>query len=482
MRFLKLFFFFLSSVFFLNFCGEKKSEENSKNALIEVDNKKKVNESVYRVQDESELPECTSDLENKMYYTIEEEILRICLSDEQKLFSYEIINIQGEKGQKGDSGAQGEIGSFEESDNILPAPMFSATPSGINLILTMNPLGSSKIFYTTDESTPTVKSTVFDQGITVPCCDSVTYKAFQTHWFFPDSSIGSYTVSFLYEFGFKFGSYGSSEGKEFSEPTGIAVDSKDNIYVLDYGRSDIQKFDPNGEFQNKFGSSGDGSGEFDKPEGMVIDSNDNIYVLDSNRRDIQKFNSTRAWVATFGSLGPDEGQFISPTAIAIDNENNIYVADEERNDIQKFNSSGTHLSTFNSDGSDGGDFQDIIGIALDSDGNIYVINDYQHSVQKFNAQGKFISSFGSYGPDDGQFEYPQAIAIDKENNIYVLDSSKYTIQKFNVDGKFISRFGSFGSDNGEFIYPQEIGIDKAGSLYIYDSGRYDVQKISPIND
>lgn len=50
-----------------------------------------------------------------------------------------------------------------------------------------------------------------------------------------------------YQFVKELGSYGSEIGK-FNTPRGIAIDSKDNIYVADTYNDRIQKFDSNGNF------------------------------------------------------------------------------------------------------------------------------------------------------------------------------------------------------------------------------------------
>jgi DNA-binding beta-propeller fold protein YncE len=55
------------------------------------------------------------------------------------------------------------------------------------------------------------------------------------------------------QFLFKFGSSSAGPG-EFSNPGGVATDSKNNLIVADAGNSRIQVFDSSGEFLFKFGS------------------------------------------------------------------------------------------------------------------------------------------------------------------------------------------------------------------------------------
>ena len=53
------------------------------------------------------------------------------------------------------------------------------------------------------------------------------------------------------------------------------------MYVSDEGNDRLQKFDNNGRFVTKWGSTGSNPGQFDAPTGIAEDSLDNIYVSDS---------------------------------------------------------------------------------------------------------------------------------------------------------------------------------------------------------
>ncbi len=59
---------------------------------------------------------------------------------------------------------------------------------------------------------------------------------------------------------------------QFNIPSGIAVDSTQNIYVADSNNHRIEVFDSAGNFKFKFGSSGSGNGQFSYPFGIAVDS------------------------------------------------------------------------------------------------------------------------------------------------------------------------------------------------------------------
>jgi len=70
----------------------------------------------------------------------------------------------------------------------------------------------------------------------------------------------------------------------------IAVDSNNNIYLLDSHLKNIFKYDYNGKFIHAVGNFGQGPGEYMSPRGIFVDDRNNLYVND-NGRAIIKFSS-----------------------------------------------------------------------------------------------------------------------------------------------------------------------------------------------
>jgi tripartite motif-containing protein 71 len=98
-----------------------------------------------------------------------------------------------------------------------------------------------------------------------------------------------------------------------------------------------------GDFLYKWGSYGSGDGQFSEPWGIAVDSNENVYVVDRNNNRIQVFSNTGTFLRKWGTYGTDDGQFIGPTGIAVDSYGNVYVADTYNSRIQVFSSTGTFL-------------------------------------------------------------------------------------------------------------------------------------------
>lgn len=95
-------------------------------------------------------------------------------------------------------------------------------------------------------------------------------------------------------------------------------------------------------FVTKWGYLADG--QFSNPNGIAVDASGNVYVADSRNERIQKFNSNGTFITKWGSTGSLDGQFLSPMGISVDASGNVYVADTYNERIQKFSSNGEFIT------------------------------------------------------------------------------------------------------------------------------------------
>ena len=90
------------------------------------------------------------------------------------------------------------------------------------------------------------------------------------------------------------GSFGLGDG-QFINPSGLTVDSEDNIYVDDFGENNrIQKFDGEGNLLTKWGTPGTRDGQFINPAGLASYSSNNIHMVDAGN-DKDKAEKGKNW-------------------------------------------------------------------------------------------------------------------------------------------------------------------------------------------
>lgn len=165
----------------------------------------------------------------------------------------------------------------------------------------------------------------------------------------------------------------------------IAVDSSENVYVSgqeasgpwyarDY-RPYVRKYSASGTLLLDWGSQGSANGQFGSyPYDLAIDSNDDIYVVDITYNSVQKFDDAGQFILKIGGTGPEyngggwtDGEFINPRAIAKGASNDLYVVDNGR--IQVFNSNGGFGVSWNYDQSDSSIYAPY-SLVADSEGNV----------------------------------------------------------------------------------------------------------------
>ena len=80
-------------------------------------------------------------------------------------------------------------------------------------------------------------------------------------------------------------SFSLPTGMMFGGTSGVAINSKGNIFVIHRGPMPLMEFDPDGQFIRGFGD-----GLFDRPHGLRIDAQDNIWATDVAAHVVYKFN------------------------------------------------------------------------------------------------------------------------------------------------------------------------------------------------
>ena len=121
---------------------------------------------------------------------------------------------------------------------------------------------------------------------------------------------------------------GSGSGETTEIGYDLALDARGNVYVSEPhpfsdGNDRIQKFSPAGELLATWGGSGSRQGQLNQPTGLAIDTRGNVFVVDSGNYRIQEFASTGRYVAQWDA---PQGGFRFVSKIALDNHGDIYAS------------------------------------------------------------------------------------------------------------------------------------------------------------
>ena len=268
------------------------------------------------------------------------------------------------------------------------------------------------------------------------------------------------------------GTDGTNSAARFHDPAGVAVDTNGNVYVADEYNHIIRKVTLVGTnwvtttIAGLATHSGTNDGansdaRFYGPSGIAVDTNDNVYVADDNNHTIRKVTlvgtdwvtTTIAGLATHSGTNDganSDARFYFPMGVAVDTNGNVYVADEVNHTIRKVTLVGTNWVTTTIAGSAGNPgsvdgtngtarFNSPAGVAADSGGNLYVADEYNHIIRKVTPVGPnwVTTTIGGLalnpGSTDGTnstalFNSPYGVTVDANGKLYVADTYNDTIR------------------------------------------------------
>ena len=137
----------------------------------------------------------------------------------------------------------------------------------------------------------------------------------------------------------EFGEAGLAPG-QFDEPVGIAIDTKNRLFVADTWNQRIQSFIPDADLNYKPLQSWDVVGWYgqslDNKPYLAADSQDYIYATDPEGYRVLQFNSQGEFVRYWGDLSSGPDGFGLVGGIAVDAQDGIWVSDPGNNRIMHF--------------------------------------------------------------------------------------------------------------------------------------------------
>jgi sugar lactone lactonase YvrE len=268
---------------------------------------------------------------------------------------------------------------------------------------------------------------------------------------------------------------------QLAEPYGIAVDSKNNLYVADQKVGAIFIF--NTETREVELIKNKTHAHFVRIIGLAMDDNDRLFVSDPGLRHVLAFDAAHKAEEVI-----TEG-LVSPGSLAIDRENRLlYVSDIELDQVLVYDADTLKLKRkigttgHNHELTSPGDFAKPTGLAVDQEGNLYVADTLNNRIEIFDADGKFISAFGKSGDGPGYFARPKGVAIDGDGHIWVADGMQDRVQVFNREAQLLISFGGHGMLPGQFQGLVGIAVDKNNRVFTSEIYPGRVQQFRYVTD
>ncbi|MDE3197233.1 MAG: IPT/TIG domain-containing protein [Acidobacteriota bacterium] len=308
------------------------------------------------------------------------------------------------------------------------------------------------------------------------------------------------------------GDGGPALSAQFTNPIRVAVDSKGNLYITDYGNQSIRFVNSDTNVvssiagNDTLGYSGDGGpargSQLADPHDVAVDNQGNVYIADTLNARVRKID-TSGNISTFagtgtrgysGDGGPAANAQISlPTGLAVDKAGNLYIADFGNATVRKVDLSGNittvagiGYATFGAAAGDGGlatsaVLQQPYAVQVDTAGVIYIGDIGTSSIRRVDTKG-IIGTYVQNFPG-------QNFAVDSTGSIYFANYRDNTVEKITPNGSRLWIAGDgiagYSGDGGlaiaaQFSQPYGVAVDASGNVFVADAASAVIRELIPI--
>ena len=268
-------------------------------------------------------------------------------------------------------------------------------------------------------------------------------------------------------------------------PGRMAIDSNDDIYVIDAIKKNIVKYDVQGN------SLGTINTEV-IPLSVAINHRDQLFAGDQTTGTIYTIDSNGSKTEFYTGLS-------FPASMVFGLDNILYVIDSQEKKVVGLNDSGNVVNEFTYSS-----FTFPTGIAFDKQNNHIIVSEHGGvgedvqtcgggsmswgttgpltTIYIFDIEGTLINNFGCFGTKNGLFHRIQGITVGACGNIYAVDPYLGRVSVFDDNGNYITKFGQQGDSMGEFNLPLDIVFtaDNKAIVSSMNKGNLDVFSITNV--
>ena len=227
------------------------------------------------------------------------------------------------------------------------------------------------------------------------------------------------------------------QGWKHRDVSGVAVDSKDRVYLLTRTDTRVIVYNRDGSFIQSWGE-----GIFtDRTHCLRFAADGSLYTVDDGDHTVRRFSPEGKLLMTIGTPGV-------PSKTGYDEQ--FWGRDTYR---------GTASITHG-----GPPFNKPTGIAIGPTGDLYVSDGYANArVHRFSADGKLLQSWGEPGTGPGQFNLPHGIFVIPDGRVFVADRENERVQIFDAHGKYLTEWT-------DVRRPTDVFVDRDGLVYVSELG------------
>ncbi len=245
----------------------------------------------------------------------------------------------------------------------------------------------------------------------------------------------------------------------FSSPSGIAINSADDILVTEL-MGNIVKFSPDGQRVTLVTSM---QHDLTNLRSLALDKYDNIYCIDSKNSRILKCDKNGEDLRVCDIQQVTGAGFYGVTVV----EDEVIMCERSNSGLVVCNRDLQYIRSIKND-----IMGQLLDVAADNFDNLFVTDTTNKCVHVLSKDGMHLHSFG--GNEAKKLNIPWGICV-CGSTVYVTDTSNGSVNVYSTEGNFVTSFGRYGNKAGDFRGPYYVCVDRDEFIYVTDNSNNRIQ-------
>jgi len=238
--------------------------------------------------------------------------------------------------------------------------------------------------------------------------------------------------------------FGDSEGKfrflsEFKSdkmalPISAVETSRGTIIVSERGAQGLISYNPETGERRSILTDGFPDASSFWPTRLALDDKDNLYVVDQGNQRIYIFDGSLTYKL---HINPPEPPFTGFSAVAVAKDGNIVALEAQRGIVYLFDKEGKIIRQVSKRGDLRGETEFPVDIAVDGQGRIYVLDSHRHQIVLLDRNGNWQGEIGEKGWKEGKFIFPCRVGVASDYRLFIVDADNNRLQVFIPAGRLV---------------------------------------------
>ncbi len=231
-------------------------------------------------------------------------------------------------------------------------------------------------------------------------------------------------------------------GTGLSYPTGVAVDRRGDVFIVDTNNSWVVEVPAGGGAQITVPASG-----LSRPWGVAVDGAGDVFIANTDASSVVKVPAGGGAQTTLGS------GLSFPYGVAVDGVGDVFIADTSNSRVVEIPAGGGAQTTV------GSGLAQPFGVAVDGAGDVFIADTYNNRVVEVPAGGGAQTTVGT------GLNHPTGVAVDGVGDVFIADQGNNQVWEVTLTGDQIP------VGNGEYgeYQPYGVAVDGMGDLFFSES-------------